>query len=88
MNSSLSVFSFESREVRVVLIDDEPWFVAKDVCDVLGIQNTTQAVGKLDEDERAMFNIGRQGETNIINESGLYSIVLTSRKPEAKKFKK
>ncbi|WP_335218103.1 BRO-N domain-containing protein [Nostoc sp.] len=54
----------------------------------MGIQNTTQAVDKLDDDERYMFNIGRQGETWCINESGLYSLVLTSRKPQAKRFKK
>ncbi|WP_434088108.1 BRO-N domain-containing protein [Bacillus tropicus] len=65
-----------------------PWFVAKDVCDILEIKNTTQAMQKLDTDERTMFNIGRQGETNIINESGLYSIVLTSRKREAKALKR
>lgn len=66
----------------------EIWFVAKEVCAVLEIQNVTQAVANLDEDERSMFNIGRQGNVNIINESGLYSLTLNSRKPEAKQFKK
>lgn len=56
--------------------DGEPWFVAADVCKALDIQNITQAIGRLDEDERAMFNIGRQGETNVVNEPGLYSLVL------------
>lgn len=55
---------------------------------MLEIQNTTQAMSRLDEEERSIFNIGRQGMTNIINESGLYSLILTSRKPEAKAFKK
>lgn len=75
-------------EIRTVEINNEPWFVAKDVCDVLEIKNTTQAIQKLDEDERTMFNIGRQGETNVVNEYGLYSLILRSRKPEAKQFKR
>lgn len=70
------------------MIDDEPWFVAKDVCEILEIQNPTQAADRLDEDERAMFNIGRQGETNIVSESGLYSLTLGSKKPESKPFKR
>lgn len=78
----------EFGEVRTLEVNGEPWFVAKDICDCLLIKNTTQAMQKLDEDERTMFNIGRQGETNIINESGLYSLIMTSRKPEAKQFKK
>lgn len=86
--TSNQVFNFGDYQVRTVIKEGEPWFVAKDVCDVLDIQNTTQATGRLDEDERSMFNIGRQGMTNIINESGLYSLILASRKPEAKAFKK
>ena len=62
--------------------------MAKDVCDTLDIQNATQAIANLDEDERAMYYIGRQGETNIINKPGLYSLILRSRKPEAKAFKR
>ena len=62
--------------------------MAADVCRVLEIQNATQALNRLDEDERAMLNIGRQGETNIVNEPGLYTLVLGSRKPEAKTFKR
>ena len=86
--TSNQVFNFGDYEVRTLIKEGEPWFVAKDVCDVLDIQNTTQATSRLDEDERSMFNIGRQGMTNIINESGLYSLILASRKPEAKAFKK
>ncbi|MED4353580.1 Bro-N domain-containing protein [Schinkia azotoformans] len=82
------IFQYEEKNVRTILKDGEIWFVAKDVCSILEIQNVTQAVSKLDEDERSMFNIGRQGEVNIINESGLYSLILTSRKPEAKAFKR
>ena len=83
-----AVFNFDSHTVRTVLIEDQPWFVATDVCEALGIQNVTQAVARLDDDERSMFNIGRQGEACVINESGLYNLVLGSRKPEAKRFKK
>ena len=75
-------------QVRVIDRNGEPWFVATDVCKALEIQNVTQSVNRLDSDERSMFNIGRQGETNIINEPGLYSLVLGSRKPEAKLFKR
>ncbi|MGH0485305.1 BRO family protein [Bacillus mycoides] len=64
------------------------WFVAKDVCDVLELTNPTVALQTLDSDERSKFNLGRQGEANMINESGLYSLILASRKPQAKAFKK
>ena len=73
--------------IRTVNIDGEPWFVAKDVCDILGVQNVTQATQQLEDFERSMFNIGRQGEANIINESGFYSLVLRSRKPIVKPFR-
>ncbi|PAE21996.1 phage repressor protein/antirepressor Ant [Bacillus sp. 7504-2] len=84
----LKIFNFKQNEVRTVLKDDEPWFVVKDVCDVLEVSNPSKAVSRLDEDERSNFKLGRQGEVNIINESGLYSLVLSSRKPEAKEFKR
>lgn len=74
-------------EIRTVTINNEPWFVAKDVCDILGVQNVTQAMQQLENFERSMFNIGRQGETNIISESGFYTLVIRSRKPIAKPFR-
>ena len=87
--NQLQVFNNEELgQVRTVVKGEDVWFVAKDVCEVLEIKNTTQAMQKLDPEERTMFNIGRQGETNIINESGLYSLIMTSRKPQAKAFKK
>lgn len=86
MNQLIKIF--EGHDLRIIERDNEPWFVAKDVCEILEIKNATQATAKLDEDERSMFNIGRQGEVNIINEFGLYSLVLGSRKQEAKKFKR
>lgn len=72
--------------------NNEPWFVAKDVCEVLGLNNVTEALRGLDDDERDGFRIpdstGRMQQTPIINESGLYSLILRSRKPEARRFKK
>lgn len=85
---ALRVFSFRDRDVRVVEVDGEPWWVAKDVCDVLGIANPSDALERLDDDERSRFNLGRQGEANVVNEPGLFSLILGSRKPEAKAFKR
>lgn len=75
-------------EVRTIEKNGEPWFVAADVCKVLDLSNPTIAASRLDEDERAKFNLGRQGETTIVSEAGLYTLVLGSRKPEAKAFKR
>lgn len=76
-------------EIRTLVDNNgEPWFVAADVCQSLEIKNTTQAIQSLDDDERSMYNIGRQGKANIVNESGLFSLVFQSRKPEAKAFRK
>lgn len=78
--------------VRIILQDNEPWFVAKDVCDCLEINNSRQALSRLDSDEKnsVILNDGTQGnpEKSIVNEYGLYSLVLSSRKPEAKEFKR
>lgn len=73
--------------IRTIVVNNEPWFVAKDVCDILGVQNVTQSMQQLEAFERSMFNIGRQGEANIISESGFYTLVLRSRKPIAKPFR-
>ena len=87
--NQLQVFNNqEFGQVRTMMIDGSPWFVAKDVCECLGLTNPTMSVGQLDEDERTKFNLGRQGNTNIINEYGLYNLVLSSRKPSAKAFKR
>lgn len=78
--------------VRIILQDNEPWFVAKDVCDCLEINNSRQALSRLDSDEKnsVILNDGTQGnpEKSVVNEYGLYSLVLSSRKPEAKEFKR
>ena len=84
----LEIFKNEEfGEIRVTAIDGEPWFVAKDVCDILGISNPTMAIEGLENFERAKFNLGRQGEANIISESGFYTLVLRSREPVAKPFR-
>lgn len=87
--NELQIFEKEDfGRVRTIMVEDEPWFVASDICKALEIQNVTQAVQKLDDDERSMFNIGRQGSANCVNEYGLYNLVLSSRKKEAKDFKR
>lgn len=78
-------------DVRIILQNDEPWFVAKDVCECLEISNSRQALSRLDTDEKAdvILNDGSQNrKMNIVNEYGLYNLVLSSRKPEAKEFKR
>lgn len=81
-------FQFQTSQIRAVAHEGEHWFVAKDVCDVLDIANTTDALKSLDEDERSRFNLGRQGSVNIVNESGLYALIFKSRKPDARQFRK
>lgn len=86
-----SVFSFTTGAVRVVLRDDDPWFVAADVCAALTIENNRDAMSRLDEEEKGVGLIDTPGGAQmmtIVSESGLYSLVLGSRKPEAKPFKK
>ena len=87
--NELKVFENEEfGQVRTVIKKDEPWFVASDICRALDLSNPSVAVSRLDEDERTKFNLGRQGATNCVNEFGLYSLILASRKPNAKKFKR
>jgi prophage antirepressor-like protein len=89
---NVSVFSFEGSAVRSLLDDEgEPLFVASDVCKVLGISDVKQAVERLDDDERGRYSVpsgGGMQSTTCITESGLYSLILTSRKSEAKTFKR
>lgn len=77
--------------VRAVTLDGEPWFVAADVCRALGLGNSSMAISKLDKDERTLISIEGASNglpVNAVNEPGLYSLVLGSRKPEAKAFKR
>lgn len=79
-------------EIRTIQIDGEPWFVANDVMRVLEVSNSKDAIRTLDDDEKSGVDIidphGRKQKTNCISEAGLYSIILRSRKPEAKAFKR
>lgn len=90
--NKLQVFNYESNEVRTVMIDGEPWFVLKDVCQVLGISHVKDTADRLDKDEvgqdEVIDRLGRTQTVTIINESGLYSVILRSDKPEAKPFRK
>lgn len=91
---NLQIFKNEELgEVRVVTIEDEPWFVGKDVAEVLGYEKPRNALSThVDEDDALKWGItdslGREQETTVINESGLYSLVLSSKLPTAKKFKR
>lgn len=92
MSAEIIPFDFEEQAVRVVMRGDDPWFVAADVCRVLELGNTSQSVSRLDEDERDGIisddTVGRTNRMTIINESGLYALVLTSRKEAARRFRK
>lgn len=92
MNELSRVFNYQGNQVRTVVKDGEPWFVAKDVCDILGISDARKSVNLLDEDERNTIPVtdalGRSQDTHVVNEPGLYTLVLKSRKPEAKAFKR
>jgi len=89
--SSLVPFLFEGAPVRVLTPDDAPWFVLADVCDVLEIANSRDAAGRLDEDEKGVAltdTPGGRQEMSIVSESGLYALILRSRKPAARRFRK
>ena len=92
--SSLVPFDFEGRQIRVFTDEQgEPWFAAADVCSTLGIGNVSQALNRLDADEKTLISnegapAGGPQSLNLINEPGLYTLVLGSRKPEAKRFKR
>lgn len=89
MNALQKVFNYQGAQVRTVVKDGEPWFVVKDVCDVLGLTNPSESIKALDNDEKSTLRISEGGpEANIINEAGLYSLIIRSNKPEAKTFKR
>ena len=93
MNNSIQRFDFKGAALRTLTDENgEPWFVAKDVCDVLELSNVGQALARLDNDEKSSItlNDGTPGNPNraIVSESGLYALVLASRKPEAHEFKR
>ncbi|MEK3674155.1 phage antirepressor [Paenibacillus sp. FSL R10-2771] len=88
MNNELQAFAYEGIEIRTVQKNVEPWWVLKDVCTVLDLSNPSKIADKLDDDDQAKYCLGRQGDTDIISERGLYNVILLSRKLEAKKFKR
>jgi prophage antirepressor-like protein len=84
-------FVYEGRDVRIISLNGQPWFVAADVCSVLDISKHRDAVSRLDEDERGSVLVdtpGGQQQMAAISEAGLYSLIMVSRKPEAKAFKR
>ena len=92
MATALQIFTNEEfGEIRVIMRDGEPWFVAADVCRALDINNVSDAVARLDNDEKGFVltdTPGGKQNVSIISEPGLYALVLSSRKPEAKNFKR
>ena len=88
----LQNFNFSGQDVRIITINDEPWFVGKDVADILGYSNSRKAlsdhVGDEDKGVTKSDTLGGNQNITIINESGLYSLILKSKKPEAKQFKR
>lgn len=89
--NKLQTFNYNNNAVRTIEKDGEPWFVLKDVCNVLGISKYRDTAERLDADERASVRVdtlGGKQEMTCINESGLYNVILRSDKPEAKPFRK
>jgi anti-repressor protein len=90
--TDLIPFDYGESAVRVIMIDGEPWFVAADVCRILGLANTTQAVSRLDQDGVSAAyitdDLGRQQRVIVVNEAALYDLVFDSRRPEAKAFRR
>lgn len=92
----LKVFAYGEQQVRTVLVDDAPWWVLADVCKALGLTTPSRVAERLDEDEKMTLNLaqGHSGQRGgaqrliVVNESGLYAVILRSDKPEAKKFKR
>lgn len=92
----LKVFAYGEQQVRTVLVDDAPWWVLADVCKALGLTTPSRVAERLDEDEKITLNLaqGHSGQRGgaqrliVVNERGLYAVILRSDKPEAKKFKR
>lgn len=93
LSGQAKVFTFNAsnQNIRVQMKDGEPWFVAKDVCDALEIENNRNATARLDDDEKGVSIVRTSSgdqQMTIVNESGLYNLIFQSRKPEAKAFRK
>lgn len=94
MNNALQLFNFENNQIRVLKINNEPWFVGKDVATILGYSNTRKAlIDHVDDEDKKdgvtiRDSMGRSQLAVVINESGMYSLILSSKLPNAKKFKR
>ena len=90
--NELQNFNFSGQNVRIITINDEPWFVGKNVADILGYSNSRKALSDhVDDEDKGVTKsdtLGGNQNITIINESGLYSLILKSKKPEAKQFKR
>lgn len=89
--TDMKLFSYNGADVRTVIRDNEPWFIAADACRILDINNPSDALSRLDADERTLVSIegaSNRLPVNAVSESGLYTLILGSRKPEAKAFKR
>lgn len=90
--NELKNFTFEDQQIRVLTIEGEPWFVGKDVAEVLGYSNSRKAIADhVDSEDKGVtkcYTLGGTQQIAIINESGLYSLILSSKLPDAKKFKR
>lgn len=90
--TTLQLFNYDNQAVRTIMQDGEPWFVLNDLCAVLDIMNSRMVVSRLNEDDvsqaDATDSLGRMQKTTIVNESGMYEVVIRSDKPEAVKFRR
>lgn len=89
--NDLHIFNYNGYKVRTIQKDGEPWWVLKDVCEVLGLSSPHKVFERLDDDEKGRNQIptlGGEQEMTVVNESGLYNVILRSDKPEAKPFRK
>lgn len=90
--NELQIFNYHDTPLRTIEKDGELWWVLKDVCEVIGIRNHSNVVPRLEEDEKALHLVedlnGKAQQTVVINEPGLYNVILRSDKPEAKDFKR
>ncbi|WP_226619854.1 BRO family protein [Cytobacillus firmus] len=91
MANDLQIFKYVNNEIRTISKNNDVWFFAKDVCDVLEIKNSRDAISRLDSDEKGVVStdtLGGKQELTVVNEPGLYTLILGSRKQEAKQFKR
>ena len=89
--NALETIVYQENPVRMQVIDGQPWFVAKDICDILGLSNSRKAVAALADDEKGVTTMDTSGgkqRLGIVNESGMYTLIFNSRKPSAREFRK